>query len=99
MSSTRFPRRLVLSLVMALGFASLTTGLAQNAPVATAAPVSDTATAAATAAVTFADEFNGPAGSGVDGSKWLTETGDNVSNHERQYYTAGTDNAALDGQG
>ncbi|MEU5659177.1 lectin [Streptomyces sp. NPDC047737] len=99
MSSTRFPRRLVLSLVMALGFASLTTGLAQNAPVATAAPVSDTATAAATAAVAFADEFNGPAGSAVDGSKWLTETGDNVNNHERQYYTAGTNNAALDGQG
>ncbi|MET9594530.1 glycoside hydrolase family 16 protein, partial [Streptomyces sp. NPDC006516] len=50
-------------------------------------------------AVAFADEFDGPAGSGVDGGKWLTETGDNVSNHERQYYTAGTDNAALDGQG
>ncbi|HEU5475963.1 MAG TPA: family 16 glycosylhydrolase [Actinophytocola sp.] len=51
------------------------------------------------AAVTFADEFNGPAGSPVDGSKWLLETGDNVSNHERQWYTNSTRNAAMDGAG
>ncbi|HEV2783468.1 MAG TPA: family 16 glycosylhydrolase [Actinophytocola sp.] len=51
------------------------------------------------AAITFADEFNGPAGSRVDGTKWLTETGDNVNNHERQFYTNSTSNAALDGQG
>ncbi|MGW1819907.1 1,3-beta-glucanase, partial [Streptomyces sp. NPDC002125] len=96
MSSTRFPRRLVLSLVMALGLASLSTGLTQHTPASATAPMT---AAAATAAVTFADEFDGPAGSAVDGGKWLTETGDNVSNHERQYYTAGTSNAALDGQG
>ncbi|QWF76759.1 Beta-glucanase [Amycolatopsis sp. CA-230715] len=48
---------------------------------------------------TFTDDFDGPAGSGVDGSKWQLETGDNVNNHERQYYTSGTNNAALDGQG
>jgi beta-glucanase (GH16 family) len=51
------------------------------------------------AAVTFADEFDGPAGSPVNGSRWLTETGDNVNNHERQFYTSSTSNAALDGQG
>ncbi|MGW7654668.1 family 16 glycosylhydrolase, partial [Streptomyces tendae] len=51
------------------------------------------------AAVTFSDTFDGPAGSGVDTSKWQLETGDNVNNHERQYYTPGTDNAKLDGQG
>jgi beta-glucanase (GH16 family) len=52
------------------------------------------------AAVTFADEFNGPAGSPVDGSKWQMETGDNSgNNHERQWYTSGTRNAAMDGQG
>ena len=55
--------------------------------------------AAAAAAVTFADEFNGPAGAGVDGGKWQVETGDNVNNHERQYYTSGNNNARLDGQG
>ncbi|MGA4843647.1 glycoside hydrolase family 16 protein [Streptomyces sp. G45] len=51
------------------------------------------------AAYAFFDDFDGPAGSAVDGAKWQTETGDNVSNHERQYYTPGTRNAALDGRG
>ncbi|OLR94732.1 hydrolase [Actinokineospora bangkokensis] len=51
------------------------------------------------AATTFSDDFDGPAGSGVDGSKWRFETGDNVNNHERQWYTDGTNNAALDGNG
>jgi beta-glucanase (GH16 family) len=51
------------------------------------------------AAVTFSDTFDGPAGSAVNSSKWQIETGDNVNNHERQYYTSGTNNAALDGQG
>src|SRR5262245_16220198 len=50
-------------------------------------------------ATTFADEFNGPAGSPVDGSKWVMETGDNVNNHELQWYTNSTRNAAMDGQG
>ncbi|MEU0129887.1 MULTISPECIES: glycoside hydrolase family 16 protein [unclassified Streptomyces] len=70
---------------------------------ASAAPDPHTAASSTTpraaAAVAFADEFDGPAGSAVDGGKWQTETGDNVDNHERQYYTAGNDNAALDGQG
>jgi beta-glucanase (GH16 family) len=51
------------------------------------------------AAVTFTDDFDGPAGSPVNSSRWLTETGDNVNNHERQWYTNSTSNAALDGQG
>ncbi|MEU9126949.1 family 16 glycosylhydrolase [Kitasatospora sp. NPDC048540] len=50
-------------------------------------------------AVNFEDNFDGPAGAGVDSGRWQTETGDNVNNHERQYYTAGNANAALDGQG
>ncbi len=58
-----------------------------------------TTAAAAAAAATFSDEFDGPAGAAADPGKWQTETGDNVSNHERQYYTAGNRNAALDGQG
>ncbi|MEV8366430.1 glycoside hydrolase family 16 protein [Streptomyces niveus] len=64
---------------------------------ASAAP--DPHSAAAPAAVKFEDNFDGPAGSGVDGSKWQIETGDNVNNHERQYYTSGNNNAQLDGQG
>ncbi|GAA2253868.1 hydrolase [Streptomyces ruber] len=50
-------------------------------------------------AVAFSDTFDGPAGSGVDPGKWQLETGDNVNNHERQYYTSGTGNAQLDGRG
>jgi beta-glucanase (GH16 family) len=50
-------------------------------------------------AASFADDFDGPAGAGVDTGKWHFETGDNVNNHEREWYTSGTDNAALDGQG
>ncbi|MFF4308972.1 ricin-type beta-trefoil lectin domain protein [Streptomyces sp. 900105755] len=54
---------------------------------------------ASAAATTFSDNFDGAAGSPVDSSKWTLETGDNVNNHEREYYTSGTNNAALDGQG
>lgn len=57
------------------------------------------ASASPSLAVPFEDDFDGPAGSAVNGAKWQTETGDNVNNHERQYYTPGNANAALDGQG
>ncbi|WP_163509444.1 glycoside hydrolase family 16 protein [Fodinicola acaciae] len=54
----------------------------------------------AAAAATFTDDFDGPAGSAVDGGKWVQETGNNSgNNHELQWYTAGAANAALDGQG
>ncbi|MFI7005403.1 ricin-type beta-trefoil lectin domain protein [Streptomyces sp. NPDC050145] len=67
------------------------------ASVAGAAPA---APATATLAADFTDDFDGPAGSGVDTSKWSQETGDNNgNNHERQYYTPGANNAALDGNG
>ncbi|WJV50410.1 glycoside hydrolase family 16 protein [Streptomyces flavofungini] len=65
---------------------------ATAAPSAAAAPEREKALA-------FSDDFNGPAGSAVDGAKWQVETGDNVNNHERQYYTSGNKNAKLDGQG
>ncbi|WNI19062.1 ricin-type beta-trefoil lectin domain protein [Actinacidiphila sp. ITFR-21] len=57
------------------------------------------AAAPAAATATFTDDFDGAAGSAVDSSKWGYETGDNVDNHEREYYTSGNHNAALDGQG
>jgi beta-glucanase (GH16 family) len=68
------------------------------AATATAAPSTDEGPADAQAVV-FEDNFDGPSGAGPDGSKWVLETGDNVNNHERQYYTTSTDNASLDGQG
>nr|WSX53708.1 lectin [Streptomyces sp. NBC_00974] len=77
-----------LALVCWGGLTAPATGAAEPAP-----------TRSAAASVTFSDEFDGPAGAAVDAGKWQIETGDNVSNHERQFYTAGNRNAALDGQG
>ncbi|WP_443079269.1 family 16 glycosylhydrolase [Streptomyces sp. NBC_01498] len=68
-------------------------------PAAAASDTRDTRAANGTRAVTFDENFDGPAGSAVNGGRWQIETGDNVNNHERQYYTAGANNARLDGQG
>ncbi|WP_330241525.1 lectin [Streptomyces sp. NBC_00525] len=98
MDSPRLSRRLPRSVLPALALALATAGLAgAGGPgPADAAPMTRAAAAATT---TFADEFDGPAGAAVDSGKWQIETGDNVNNHERQYYTSGNKNAALDGQG
>ncbi|MGW2563678.1 lectin [Streptomyces sp. NPDC001514] len=77
---------------IALTVAALTAALSW-APSSTAAPTPTIQ------AVNFEDNFDGPSGAAVDGGKWQIETGDNVANHERQYYTAGNANAALNGQG
>jgi beta-glucanase (GH16 family) len=46
------------------------------------------------------DEFDGAAGSAVDAAKWVYDTGGQGSgNQERERYTAGSANAALDGNG
>ncbi|ALG15483.1 glycoside hydrolase family 16 protein [Kibdelosporangium phytohabitans] len=96
MSIRLSPRRnratAVVSAAVLLGCLLAGTALSTQA---TAAPAPDVSIAA----TTFADEFNGPAATAVDGSKWNMEVGDNVNNHERQYYTNRTSNAALDGQG
>ncbi|MFD9000100.1 ricin-type beta-trefoil lectin domain protein [Streptomyces sp. NPDC059582] len=90
MASPRLLRSCLLAALSAVLAASAAIGPAQaDAPSA----------AKAAAAVTFSDSFDGPAGAAVDSSKWQIETGDNVNNHERQYYTSGNKNAALDGQG
>jgi beta-glucanase (GH16 family) len=54
----------------------------------------------------WSDEFEGAAGTGVDGTKWGHDLGDGCSNgncgwgnSEKEYYTANTENAALNGQG
>ncbi len=50
--------------------------------------------------IAFKDEFNGPAGSAVDATKWISEVGGSGwGNQELQYYTQSTDNAYLDGSG
>jgi len=54
----------------------------------------------------WSDEFDGPAGSRVDATKWGHDLGDGCGNgicgwgnNEKEYYTNGTENASLDGQG
>ena len=64
-----------------------------------AASRNDTADAAV-GPVTWSDEFNGAAGTSVDGSKWSFDTGGGgFGNSELQYYTNSTSNVAHDGQG
>ncbi|WP_420593838.1 AbfB domain-containing protein [Deinococcus sp.] len=51
----------------------------------------------------WSDEFNGPSGSGVNAQFWNQETGNAANggwgNQELQYYTSGTQNTFMDGQG
>jgi beta-glucanase (GH16 family) len=55
---------------------------------------------AAEAAVVWHDDFDGPAGSGVDATKWSFDTGGSGwGNQELQFYNSGTTNVAKDGQG
>ncbi|MFD4505253.1 ricin-type beta-trefoil lectin domain protein [Streptomyces sp. NPDC058457] len=89
MASPRLLRRCLFAALSAALVGSVAFGPAHRAEAADAGA----------AAVTFSDTFDGAAGSAVDSSKWTLETGDNVNNHEREYYTSGTNNAALDGQG
>jgi beta-glucanase (GH16 family) len=50
--------------------------------------------------VVWRDEFDGPAGTAPDPTKWTHAIGgDGWGNKELQYYTDSTDNAALDGSG
>ncbi|UWP79116.1 lectin [Dactylosporangium fulvum] len=64
-------------------------------------PLMGTASAApAPGPLTWSDEFNGPAGSAVDQSKWRFDIGGSGwGNNEQQYYTNSTRNAAMDGAG
>jgi beta-glucanase (GH16 family) len=68
-----------------------------------AAPASGTAAAqdaAALAALTWSDEFNGAAGSAPNGANWNFETGaGGWGNNELQNYTNSRNNSALDGNG
>jgi beta-glucanase (GH16 family) len=50
----------------------------------------------------WSDEFNGPAGSAVDGTKWVAEIGNGSNgwgNQQREYNTNSTKNASMDGAG
>jgi beta-glucanase (GH16 family) len=75
--------------------------LAVTATVVVAAlsvPSSQAPAEAAIGALTWSDEFNKPAGTGVDTAKWNFDIGGSGwGNNERQYYTNSTSNAVHDG--
>ncbi|MFD8305093.1 family 16 glycosylhydrolase [Streptomyces sp. NPDC059690] len=76
----------------------ITTALACAILFNTTGPATNRANAAA--AQTWSEDFNGAADTAPDSSKWTRETGGGGNgNHELQYYTNSTDNAALDGHG
>ncbi|TYB99397.1 family 16 glycosylhydrolase [Micromonospora sp. WP24] len=75
--------------------AATTVGLSVALVATTQAPA-----VAAPGAVTWSDDFNGPAGTPPDQNKWKYDIGGGGwGNNELQYYTSSTRNAALDGNG
>ncbi|WP_406079050.1 family 16 glycosylhydrolase [Micromonospora sp. NBC_00858] len=76
-------------------------GLSAVTALAVVGPTPTTARAEPqTLTLTWSDEFNEPAGSGPDRSKWRHDIGGSGwGNNERQYYTDSNRNAAMDGDG
>ncbi|SFK60838.1 Beta-glucanase, GH16 family [Streptomyces pini] len=96
----RSRRRASAAMLLTLAATLAVTGTAVAGPAGETAQKTAQRAEAAPAAVLFEENFDGPAGSAVDGRRWQLETGDNSgNNHERQYYTPGNANAALDGDG
>ncbi|GAA4680266.1 glycoside hydrolase family 16 protein [Frondihabitans cladoniiphilus] len=91
--------RAVVAAATLVAVSALLTGCATTEMVPGAAPAA-ASTPSPTRSVLFYDGFDGAAGSAVDASKWTNiVSGNGNGNHELQYDTAGTANAALDGQG
>src|SRR5882757_9086166 len=73
--------------------------LAATATAVSVGPAANHASAALGPLV-WADDFNGPAGTAPDPTKWGHETGGSGNgNNELEFYTNSTNNAALDGAG
>jgi hypothetical protein len=62
-------------------------------------PVSTAKCPDATWKLQWGDDFDGAAGTAVDGGKWAYDSGPNWYNGELQDYTTGNANASLDGKG
>jgi beta-glucanase (GH16 family) len=85
---------------MALTLAACGSTAPGTAPGNSSPAPSPTPTPAPAWTLSWSDEFDGAAGSGVDGTKWVADTGgQGWGNREREYYTPGAENASLDGAG
>src|SRR5215210_9478653 len=85
---------------MAKGREALTTRLGLAAALCFVFSIS--AAAQTTWTLAWSDEFDGPAGSAVDATKWVAEVGNGSNgwgNHQREYDTGATKNASMDGAG
>ena len=97
-------RRLRPALAAAAATAALTLltacGGGANGPRTTTTPGGGGGTQPKEWTLAWSDEFDGPAGAAVDPAKWVYDTGgEGWGNRERQFYTSGAENAALDGTG
>lgn len=83
-----------------VGAAACSSGAAPDVTPTTTPPVTTTWTQV------WSDEFDGAAGTRVDGTRWSHDLADGCSsgicgwgNNEKEYYTNATDNISLDGEG
>ncbi|MFD2797000.1 family 16 glycosylhydrolase [Promicromonospora vindobonensis] len=93
------------ALTLVLSASLVASAATAKAPDAVAAPDTGPAssasdTSAAAAALTWSDEFDGPAGAAPNPANWNLETGaGGWGNNELQNYTSSRQNSALDGNG
>ena len=88
-------------------FLTLAAVIACGAPASSPAPVAPPAPAptpppapSPSADPVWRDEFDGPAGTSFDRTKWTADSGGHgFGNQERQFYTTRAENVALDGDG
>jgi beta-glucanase (GH16 family) len=100
---SRAPGR-AMPFVLAMLLACSSSGAAPSVAPIDTTPV--TPPAPTTWTLAWSDEFDGPAGSRVDATKWGHDLGDGCGNgicgwgnNEKEYYTDATENVSLDGQG
>jgi beta-glucanase (GH16 family) len=89
------------ALTLVLSVSLVASAATAKAPDAGAAPdTASSASDAAAAALTWSDEFDGPAGAAPNAANWNHETGaGGWGNNELQNYTSSRQNSALDGNG
>jgi len=95
----------VATIALAAGWPLLSFACA-NATNQPAAPPTQSTVPKITWVQVWSDEFDGPAGSRIDATKWNYQIGDGCDqgncgwgNHEKEYYSDAAENIALNGQG
>jgi beta-glucanase (GH16 family) len=96
----RMFRRSRAALVIIAAVALAACGSDAPSPAGRETPVQGVQPPPAAWTLAWSDEFDGAAGTPVDGTRWVADTGGTGwGNQEREYYTPGAANASLDGSG